>query len=1037
MVLAAGVVTFTPDANLCGNGEGGFDYTISDGNGGSDSASVTVDITCVNDDPHAVNDTASGTEDTDVVIPGADLVANDTDTELDSLHVSAVSNPSGGTVSLDSGDVTFTPDADFCGTAGFTYTVSDGTGTDNGHVSIDLACTSDDPVAGDDTVTVAEDSADTDVTAGLLANDSDADGDTLTITDASGATGGTVALVAGAVTFTPDAGACGDGYGGFEYTVDDGDGHTDTAHATVDVTCVNDGPTAVDDTASGTEDTDVVIDAATLVGNDDDVDGDTLTVSDVTNATGGTVDLTAGTITFTPDADECGVGAGGFDYTVDDGNGGTDTGHVTIDLECTNDNPVATADTLTATEDTDLVVDAADLLVNDSDIDLDTLVVTGVSNPVGGTVELDGTTVTFTPNAELCGTGEGGFDYAISDGHGGTATATVTVDITCVNDAPVAVDDDFQGTEDTDFLVTDAELLANDTDPEGDTLVVTGVSNPVGGTVSLDAGTITYTPDADACGNIGNGFDYTISDGNGGTDTGYADVDLTCTEDAPDADDDTIMVDENSGANDVTAAILANDSDIDSGDTLVVDSVSNPTGGTVDLTAGVVTFTPADDLCGTGEGSFDYSISDGNGGSDSAHVIVDINCVANVPPVAVDDLATGTEDTDVVIDGATLVGNDTDTDPDTLTVTAVTNPTGGTVDLIGDTITFTPDANLCGPSVAGFDYTVGDGNGGSDTGHVTIWITCVNDAPVGVDDVATVAQGSGAVVYNVVSNDTDVDGDTLSATLASVLPVDAGAVSIVGGQVRFAPAASFNGPAVITYTVSDGHLTDQATLTVTVTPDTIAPVVSAPVVAFAKGRVDQTAPLRISWGATDDRLGPRQVRGPGQHRRRRLQEGLHRSRHHGPTLVPLQAVPRLARPGDRRRGQHLGVGRLGQPQARGPEQRLEERRDVQGHLALRDRLPRIGCGLCRHERPRRQRREPSSAVGRSSTSPRSRRPPALVRVRVDGKLVGTFSLGAKVTKFGRIIVARSWGSSGAHRIKVINVSTNGKRANFDTYVVLK
>ena len=66
----------------------------------------------------------------------------------------------------------------------------------------------------------------------------------------------------------------------------------------------------------------------------------------------------------------------------------------------------------------------------------------------------------------------------------------------------------------------------------------------------------------------------------------------------------------------------------------------------------MVTFTPDADVCGNGEASFEYAISDGNGGTDSAHVTVDLNCVSNVPPVAVDDPASGTEDTDLVIDGA-------------------------------------------------------------------------------------------------------------------------------------------------------------------------------------------------------------------------------------------------------------------------------------------------------------------------------------------------------------------------------------------------
>ena len=212
----------------------------------------------------------------------------------------------------------------------------------------------------------------------------------------------------------------------------------------------------------------------------------------------------------------------------------------------------------------------------------------------------------------------------------------------------MAVDDSASATEDTALEIADGDLLANDTDAEGDTLTLTGVSGATGGSVSLDAGTITFTPDADVCGDGAGGFDYTVSDGTD-TDTGHVTVDIECVNDDPIAEDDSIMVDENSADNDVTAAILDNDSDIE-GDTLTVSSVFNASGGTVNLAAGVVTFTPDADLCGNGEASFEYAISDGHGGTDSAHVTVDLNCVSNVPPVAVDDSASGTEDTDLVID---------------------------------------------------------------------------------------------------------------------------------------------------------------------------------------------------------------------------------------------------------------------------------------------------------------------------------------------------------------------------------------------------
>ena len=122
--------------------------------------------------------------------------------------------------------------------------------------------------------------------------------------------------------------------------------------------------------------------------------------------------------------------------------------------------------------------------------------------------------------------GAGSFDYDISDGNGGIDSASVTVDVTCVNDAPVAVDDTASGTEDMPVTIDPADLVADDTDVDGDSLSVTGVSNAAGGLVALDGGTITFTPDANLCASVTAGFDYAISDGNGGTDTGHVAVDL-------------------------------------------------------------------------------------------------------------------------------------------------------------------------------------------------------------------------------------------------------------------------------------------------------------------------------------------------------------------------------------------------------------------------------------------------------------------------------------------------------------------------------
>ena len=185
-------------------------------------------------------------------------------------------------------------------------------------------------------------------------------------------------------------------------------------------------------------------------------------------------------------------------------------------------------------------------------------------------------------------------------------------------------------------------------------------STPAFGTLTIDAnGDYVFTPAVDWTGSAST--TYTVANSSHEKD-GNILITVTPINVAPVANDDTVTVDEDTPT-DVTAQLLANDTDLD-GDTLVVSAVSNASGGSVQLASDVVTFTPAADLCGTGVGSFDYDISDGNGGSDSASVTVDVDCL-NDAPVAVDDTASGTEDMPVTIDPADLVADDTDVDLDT------------------------------------------------------------------------------------------------------------------------------------------------------------------------------------------------------------------------------------------------------------------------------------------------------------------------------------------------------------------------------------
>ena len=192
-----------------------------------------------------------------------------------------------------------------------------------------------------------------------------------------------------------------------------------------------------------------------------------------------------------------------------------------------NQPPVANNDSgYTTTQNTALTIAAAALLANDTDPDGGTLTITGASGAVNGTVSFNSQTnmVTFTPTTGY--TGPASFSYAIADGQGGTATATVSLTVNAApNQPPVANNDSgYSATQNTALTIAASALLANDTDPNGDPLTITGVSGAVNGTVSFNAQTnvVTFTPTTGYTGAAS--FSYAISDGRGGIATATANL---------------------------------------------------------------------------------------------------------------------------------------------------------------------------------------------------------------------------------------------------------------------------------------------------------------------------------------------------------------------------------------------------------------------------------------------------------------------------------------------------------------------------------
>lgn len=275
----------------------------------------------------------------------------------------------------------------------------------------------------------------------------------------------------------------------------------------------NEAPQAADD--QFTVETDSAENTLDVLGNDSDPDGDTLTIIDVTQPANGQASISGSQVVYTPNAGFTGTDS--FEYTVEDGFGGEASATVNVTVQSPNEPPVV--GDLSASTLRNQPVDI-DVLAEASDPDGDDLSIAGFTQPANGTVTQSGEMLRYLPNDEFVGSDS--FTYTISDGRGGEASATVTIDVAFANRAPVANPD--QATTTPGQAVT-VDVLANDFDPDGDALeiveVVQWYGRPAEITVNGD-GTVTFRV-SDSC-NGRNRFSYTITDPSGATATANVEV---------------------------------------------------------------------------------------------------------------------------------------------------------------------------------------------------------------------------------------------------------------------------------------------------------------------------------------------------------------------------------------------------------------------------------------------------------------------------------------------------------------------------------
>ena len=319
--------------------------------------------------------------------------------------------------------------------------------------------------------------------------------------------------------------------------------------------------------------------------------------------------------------------------------------------------------------------------------------------------------------------------------------------------------------------------------------------------------------------------------------------------------------------------------------------------------------------------------------------------------------------------------------------------------------------------------------------HVNIELECINDAPVANDDTATIAQASGPADHDVLANDTDTENDALSITGALLVsPVNAGVAVEHNGMLQFTPASNFHGTVVITYTANDSHGgTDQATLTITVTPETVPPVAVAPGVAFSKGRVDQTVPLRVTWSASDNLSGivsyQLQVSVAG---------GPFTNVYTGTATTHTKFYPLRKTIVWRVRATD-GAGNV--------SAWASSRRRINTIQNAAHRVTYVGKwkGVTDHRASGAGYIYTETTGNKAKTTFTGRavlyvatklKTGGHVKLFVDGKMVGRYNLHAKHTIFGRMIELLTWAANGQHRIKIVGDDT-GKKATFDTFLIMK
>ncbi|MFH1849040.1 MAG: Ig-like domain-containing protein [archaeon] len=801
---------YTPNQNY--NGLDSFTYAVSDGHGGTDVGTVSVNVTPVNDAPviSGINDQtiAEGGSFTNVSL---DAKVSDADNPDSELMWSITGNTELSVIVSHRRVGIYAPNADWFGSEQITFTVEDPEGlTDSVTVTYNVTSVNDAPVVSNiPNRVIPEDGNFQNINLDNYVTDADHSDSQISWTY-SGNTHLSVGIVNRIATIVSPA-----NWSGAEtvsFTATDPDGLSDSDPATFTVTAVNDAP-GLSDIPGETIAEDANFTAIPLDNYVFDVDNDDSQISwTFSGNTGLSVSILNRVAMISAPADW--NGAETITFTATDRGGLSRSDPATFAVTPVNDAPVANDDWVTLNESQPKTIMP---LANDNDADGDSLSILSLGTwSVGSVSSPDGQRLTLIPRPQYTGTST--FAYTITDGHGGTDTATVHVTIVNVNDPPVVYPIGNQSiAEGGSFTVINLDAKVYDSD-NADSEIAWTTSGQTELAVTISASRVASIATPDSYWHGSEEITFTATDPGGLSGSRKARFTVTSVNDAPVAHDFYTTCAEDTFTSD---NVVLNDEDAD-GDSLSVESFTQPSNGAVIQDGSNLKYTPNPNYFGND--SYTYIVTDGNGGTDTANVYVNVRPV-NDAPVAVDDARTVAEDHTTYV---TVLSNDYDVDGDTLSVLNFTQAGHGAVSRYSSSnlLVYRPNTDYAGAD--SFTYTASDGHGGLAIGTVTVTVTSVNDAPVVASpgNQTTNEHGSFDVIDldDYVADPDNPDDQMNWAITGNVNLV----VSVTSRRVTITAAnPRWSGSETLVFTATDpGGLSDSASAVYTITPVNDAPVVS-------------------------------------------------------------------------------------------------------------------------------------------------------------------------------------------------------------------